>query len=184
MAVDRTAEEFAQRYLEEVRRCVGLAYVLCGDEGTAEEVVADAFAACWPHFRAGRVDDVHAYLRRAVVNTVNSRLRRRRLERAHLEHVRAAGSSVTHDRSGAGEGAAEDRAELWPALLALPMAQRSVLALRFLEDRSEAETAAILGVRPGTVKSRTARALADLRVALGEPDDAATEDADEGATRG
>ena len=162
MAVDRTAEEFAQRYLEEVRRCVGLAYVLCGDEETAEEVVADAFAACWPHFRAGKVDDVHAYLRRAVVNTVNSRLRRRRLERAHLDGLRAVGAaagSARIDASGAGEAAAADRSELWPALLALPMAQRSVLALRFLEDRSEAETAAILGVRPGTVKSRTARAL-------------------------
>ena len=167
MAVDRAAEGFAQHYLEEVRRCVGLAYVLCGDEGTAEEVVADAFAACWPHFRAGRVDDVHGYLRRAVVNTMNSRFRRRRLEQAHLEGLRAAATPVHDDGADAGEAATADRSELWPALLALPMAQRSVLALRFLEDRSEAETAEILGVRPGTVKSRTARALADLRVALG-----------------
>ena len=174
MAVDRAAEEFAQHYLEEVRRCVGLAYVLCGDEGTAEEVVADAFAACWPHYRAGRVDDVHGYLRRAVVNTMNSRFRRRRLERAHLEGLRATGGAAAGG-SGAGsaEAATADRSELWPALLTLPMDQRTVLALRFLEDRSEAETAAVLGVKVGTVKSRTARGLAQLRAALGEePTDA------------
>ncbi|MBL8775143.1 MAG: sigma-70 family RNA polymerase sigma factor [Acidimicrobiales bacterium] len=171
MAVDRAAEEFAQHYLEEVSRCVGLAYVLCGDEGTAEEVVADAFAACWPHFRAGKVDDVHAYLRRAVVNTMNSRLRRRRHERAHLEGLRAASGAAAGGSgagSGSGEAVAADRSELWPALLTLPMDQRTVLALRFLEDRSEAETAAVLGVKVGTVKSRTSRALSQLRAALGE----------------
>jgi RNA polymerase sigma-70 factor (ECF subfamily) len=59
--------------------------------------------------------------------------------------------------------AAEQRGRLLAELEALPEQARMVLACRFLLDLSEAETAAVLGVRPGTVKSRTARALARLR---------------------
>ncbi len=172
MANDSAAEDFAQRYLEEVRRCVRLAYVLCGDEGTAEEVVGDAFASCWPHFRAGTVDDVHGYLRRAVVNTMNSRFRRRRLERAHLARTAAERSDASASPAASGEAAATDRSTLWPALLALPMDQRSVLVLRYLEDQSLEDTAALLGIKVGTVKSRTSRGLEQLRAQLGRPADA------------
>jgi len=59
-----------------------------------------------------------------------------------------------------------ERDRLWTALRALPVAQRQVVVLRYLEDLSEAETAATLGVASGTVKSRTARALEALRRAL------------------
>ena len=49
------------------------------------------------------------------------------------------------------------------ALRRLPADQRVILVLRFYEDQSEAETAQILGLPVGTVKSRTSRALAALR---------------------
>lgn len=51
------------------------------------------------------------------------------------------------------------------ALAALPAAQRAVLVLRYLDDQSETETARLLGISPGTVKSRAARGLASLREA-------------------
>ena len=57
------------------------------------------------------------------------------------------------------------------ALATLPDDQRVVVVLRYFDDRSEAETAAVLGVPVGTVKSRTARALERLRPLLEESDD-------------
>jgi RNA polymerase sigma-70 factor (ECF subfamily) len=64
--------------------------------------------------------------------------------------------------------AGERRRLLLDALATLDEADREVLGLRFLAGLSERETAAALGVRPGTVKSRTSRALGRLRGLLGE----------------
>ena len=68
------------------------------------------------------------------------------------------------------EGAIDDRDLLWSALRALPAKQRSAVVLRYYEDLSELETARVLGVSVGTVKSQTSRGLAKLRNALGELD--------------
>jgi DNA-directed RNA polymerase sigma subunit (sigma70/sigma32) len=66
-----------------------------------------------------------------------------------------------------------DRQVLLCACRLLPAAQRAVLVLRFWEDRSIEETAAVLGCTPGTVKSHTHRALRRLRTVLQEaPDEA------------
>ena len=147
-------------------RLVRLAYLLCGNEAEAEDIVGDVFARAWPRLSRGMVDEPAAYLRRSVVNAVASWRRHLFVVRRHEMRRRA--ESVVLD---AAEGAAE-RDRLWPALRALPMAQRQVVVLRFFEDLSEADTAALLGVAAGTVKSRTARALQALRETLGEETDA------------
>jgi RNA polymerase sigma-70 factor (ECF subfamily) len=64
--------------------------------------------------------------------------------------------------------AAEQRAELLGALERLSDNDRLVLSCRYLLELGEEETAEVLSVRRGTVKSRTARALARLRTELGE----------------
>ena len=60
-----------------------------------------------------------------------------------------------------------DRGALLAALRALPVRQRDVVACRYLLDLSEAETAAVLHLAPGTVKSHLSRGLDRLRVELG-----------------
>lgn len=140
-----------------------LAYLLCGDAHRSEEAVAEAFARVWPQWKRGHVSDERAYLRRAVVNELRSRGRRKALEEREADRRTAAGrgEQTAHDR-------AIDRHGLLAALSELPSRQRAVIVLRFYEDLTEAATAAALGMRIGTVKSQTSRGLARLRLILGE----------------
>jgi RNA polymerase sigma-70 factor (sigma-E family) len=155
-------DAFARLFASEHASVLRLAYVLTGDGGLAEDVVADAFAAMYPRWKSGKVDDPVAYLRRAVVNQIRGRFRRNTTRRK-LE--RRARRNEAHAASDTG---VDDRDAVRTALLALPVGQRAVVALRFLEDRSEADTAAVLGVSVGTVKSQAARGLDRLRAALTE----------------
>jgi RNA polymerase sigma factor (sigma-70 family) len=54
----------------------------------------------------------------------------------------------------------------WAAVCRLPARQRAVIVLRFYQDLPETEIAALVGCRPGTVKSRLSRGLAALRKEL------------------
>jgi RNA polymerase sigma factor (sigma-70 family) len=66
--------------------------------------------------------------------------------------------------SGASEAAAVEGQDLWTAIGRLPRRQRAVVVLRYLEDRTEVDTAGLLGCSVGTVKSQCAKALAKLRL--------------------
>ena len=56
-----------------------------------------------------------------------------------------------------------DAQDLWVAIGHLPRRQRAVVVLRYLEDRTEVDTASLMGCSVGTVKSQCAKALAKLR---------------------
>jgi len=137
------------------------AYLLVGDRGLAEDLVQTSLAKTYVSW--GRVRDRSAagvYARTVLVNTASSWFRRRgwRNEMA---------TDQVPDRASAA-GPEVDGALLREVLLTLPPRQRAVVVLRFYEDRSVDEVAAILQITAGTVKSQTAHALQKLRAALGE----------------
>ena len=146
-----------------------VAFVAVGDRGDAEEAVQDGFVKA---YRAlGRFRDgapFRPWLLQIVANEARNR-RRSSGRRAGLA-LRAA-AAASGDAAPSPEAAAlshERRERLLAALGSLDERDRAVLVHRFLLDLGEEETAAALGVRRGTVKSRTARALARLRGVLGE----------------
>lgn len=131
-------------------------YLLTGDWGLAEDLLQTALARAYPRWDRIVADDPEAYLRRVLVNTWSSWWRRRWRGEVPTEQLR--------DRPMPDEYAAADRRDAVRAALArLPRRQRAVVVLRFHEDMTEAQTAAVLGISVGTVKSQAAKALAKLR---------------------
>ncbi|GII80636.1 RNA polymerase subunit sigma-24 [Sphaerisporangium rufum] len=155
---DGIAELFHAHRLGLVR----LAFLLLGDQETAEDVVQDAFAAV--HRRWDRLADhgrVLPYLRTCVVNGCRMVHRRRAIA------GRLIGDRVEPFWSA--EAAAllgETRREVFVAVRALPRRQREALVLRYYLDLPEGEIAEVMGVSRGTVKSTVSRALASLATKL------------------
>jgi RNA polymerase sigma-70 factor (sigma-E family) len=148
-------EAFISRaYLDLVR----FGTMLLGDPGRGEDLVQTALTKTYGAW--SRLSDpavAGAYTRKVMVREAG-RWRRRR-----WVGERPTG---TLPESPASDDTAEnvaDHLRLVDALRALPLQQRSVLLLRYMEGRSEAEAAELLGVSVGTVKSRAARGLAALR---------------------
>lgn len=139
---------------------VRAAYLLTGDHQLAEDLVQTALARAVLRWSAIR-GNPEAYVRRILFTQRVSLARRRRVGERLLADPGigpAAGRSAP-----ALDEAAERRLLLLRALDRLTPRQRAVLVLRFYEDRTEAETAALLGIGLGTVKSQTRRALRRLR---------------------
>jgi RNA polymerase sigma-70 factor (sigma-E family) len=156
---DALADVFRAHHADVVR----LAYLLCGDHERAEDLVADVFTKLYRRLQRGSVDNVRAYLRRSVVNQVNSSFRRLALERREAARRRGDDRGV---RAHADDVA--ERAAMLAALDRLPPRQRTAVVLRFYEDLSEREAAAVMGCSAGTVKSSLSRGLAKLRVLVSE----------------
>jgi RNA polymerase sigma-70 factor (sigma-E family) len=147
--------EFAEAARGRLRRT---AYLLCGDWEQASDHVQEGLIrvyVAWPRLtRAGRE---HGYARRAVVSAFLDHSRRRSSTEVPSEPDRNVPS---------GQDVAESvalRAALMSALADLPLRQRACVVLRYFDDLSVADTAAVLGCSEGTVKSQTSRALASLR---------------------
>jgi RNA polymerase sigma-70 factor (sigma-E family) len=129
------------------------AYLLTRDVQLAEDLLQTALAKAW--FSWKRIDgDPEPYVRRILVNASVSWWRKR------WTHETPTGF-VPEPTPGAGSPA--DVHDLMQALGRLPRRQRAVVVLRYVEDRTEADTAALMGCSVGTVKSQCAKALAKLR---------------------
>jgi RNA polymerase sigma-70 factor (sigma-E family) len=136
------------------------AYLLTGDPHTAEDLVQTALAKLYLSWdKVDRRSSIDGYVRRILVNEHNSLWRRpwKRRETA-AEHLpeQAAPQRRGHD------------SDLWDFVQTLPRKQRAAVVLRYYEELSEAETAEVLGVSVGTVKSQTSRALAAMRARSAE----------------
>jgi RNA polymerase sigma-70 factor (sigma-E family) len=160
---DAASDEFTQTYAAHHAEALRLAYLLCGDRYRAEDAVADAFVKVYRQMQRGAVEQPRAYLRRAVVNEINSRFRRLAIERREA----AKRSGDARGLRGADEQIA-DHDEMFAALRHLPPRQRTVVVLRFYEDLAESDIADVMGISVGTVKSTLHRGLAHLRKQLGE----------------
>jgi RNA polymerase sigma factor (sigma-70 family) len=137
------------------------AMLITQDAADAEEAAQDAFVKAWralPRFRAG--EPWRPWLLTIVANEARNRRRSAGRRTALALRVQAPHDDVSAEATVL---AAESRAALLGALAGLRDDDRLVLGCRYLLELSEAETAAALGVKPGTVKSRTSRALDRLR---------------------
>jgi len=139
------------------RQLVRSAYLLTGDLQHAEDLVQEALvkvALRWSRLRAGNPT---GYARKIIVRDNISRWRRRR------------GEVLVEARAGVATSSDPDTAMVVRrALGRLTQRQRAVVVLRHFDDLSERETAELLGVSVGTVKSQNAAALARLRAGAPE----------------
>ena len=167
--VERARRGDVSAYEELVHTYQGIAfrtaYLIAGTAADAEDAAQEAFVKAYRalgRFRAGAA--FRPWLLQIVAN--EARNRRRSAGRRAALALRAAAQESSGDAAPSPEAAlvaSERRRELLAALERLREEERLVLACRFFLDLSEEETAAALGVRRGTVKSRQSRALARLR---------------------
>lgn len=138
-------------------RLVRLITAYTGDGPVAEELVQDALVrVCrdWSNVRS--MHNPEAWTTTVAFNLARSWFRRvyaGRRARQRLASQQVAPSETNHTAG----------LVVLDALERLPDRQRQALVLRFLDDRTVAETAAVMGCAPGTVRAHTSRALTTLR---------------------
>jgi len=155
-------DEFAAYMAARQPSLLRTAYLLTGDRHAAEDLVQTAFAKLYLSWdKVERREAIDGYVRRILVNEHTS-LWRRGWKRNEV----AAGDPPEQDvRDRHDEG---DAAAVWAFVQTLPRRQRAVIVLRYYEDLSEAETAHVLGISVGTVKSQASRAIAAMRSRVDE----------------
>jgi RNA polymerase sigma-70 factor (sigma-E family) len=151
-------------------RLVHLAELLTRDRGRAEDLAQHAYAKAFASWGRVRRGDPEAYVRRCVTNANIDWWRRRTWRERPSEILPEAATGASSgnvpnaaNNSGDPAPAIANRDLVLRALARLTDRERTVVALRFYLDMPETQVAAELGLRPGTVKSTTARALAKLR---------------------
>lgn len=157
-------QEFSDFMASAAPRLARTAWLLCGDEHLADELVQQALTRTYLHWRTARERDPYAYARRTLANLRVDTWRRRRRE------VLVAPPDLPETASDPRADQHAERDVLVRALATLTARQRRVVVLRHLVGLSEREVADDLGVSVGTVKSTASRGLAQLRSVLGAAD--------------
>jgi RNA polymerase sigma-70 factor (ECF subfamily) len=148
-------DDFRQFVVARQRALLRSAWLLTGDWAAAEDLVQTALMRTWPKWRRlDTPDAAEAYVRRVMVNAFISSRRRRWHGEIPTESL--PDTATAYDD-------VELRHLVAAAVHVLPPKQRAVVVLRFFDDLTESQTAAVLGIAVGTVKSQTAKAFATLR---------------------
>lgn len=148
-------------YRRELPGVLSLCYALTRRPAHAEEIAQEAFYRAYRDWeRVGRMEHRNRWVRRVALNLCHSRLRRWGAEGRALLRVRP--------RRIAEPDLSPETAFYWDQVRALPARQAQVVALAYLEDRSTAEIADLLGITESTVRVHLARARATLATALDE----------------
>jgi len=156
MAAERSTAELERFLTERADHLLRTAVLLTGTREAGEDLLQTAVERLIRRWR--RVDDPEGYLRRTMYNLAIDGYRRagRWRQKAPLLWVEV---MQTHDATGD----VDLRDALVRLLWQLPVRQRAVLVLRYWEQLTDAETAAVLGCPEGTVKSAGSRGLARMR---------------------
>ncbi len=153
-------EGFEAFFRAEHDRLLRALFVVTGDRQEAEDLMQDAFLSIWERWeRVRAMSDPVGYLYRTALNAYRSR--RRRLVRAARRAL--LGGSPTDELA-----LAEVRDTLSRALATLTVRQRAALVLTEMLGYGSQEAAAILGVRPATVRSLASQARTALRGFAGD----------------
>ena len=140
---------------------IRLAHIMLGDRASAEDVVQEAFYGLYRRWSAlADTGNAIAYVRSSVLNGCRSALRRQSWARGRAEGQRAV--PPTEISAEAAAITLEERQEVLRALRRLPARQREALVLRFYLDLSAEESAATMGIGPGSVRSAIHRGLDSL----------------------
>lgn len=156
---------FADFVQDSAQRLGSLAYLVSGNQASAEDLLQETLLQLWRHWEDVPEGARYSYARRVMVNKHTDQLRRLRIYRQYLRD-----SQTTQALIDVGPADSltriDERDELARALKQLPPRQRSVLILRYYEDLSDIDIAAILGMKRSTVRSQCARALKRLNNVL------------------
>ncbi len=140
------------------------AVVLTADPVLADDLVGDVLGTAFERWaQVSAADNVHAYVRRMVLNEFLSWRRRRARTVPWVDLTQFADPTTDH-----GDTHAEQQA-LLAELSLLPAKQRAALVLRYYEGMSFADIAELLGSGENAVRSNVSRALARLRITMTDP---------------
>lgn len=155
--------DFSAFYASEIRSVVDLAFVLCGDRATAEDLAQEAFVAAFRKWdRIGRYDKPGAFVRRVVANRRVSWFRRQMREARAKTRLHSNRESVDFAEMTLPAPAAE----VWAAVRGLPRRQAQVVALHYADGMSLAEIAGVLQITRESVHTHLKRARTTLAVRL------------------
>ena len=163
---DGAYEELVERYGQIAFR---VAWLVTRDRSDAEDAAQEAFVKAYYALDRFRLDlPFRPWLLRIVANEARNRARSSRRRQGLALRAAAVSDGDAAPSPETAAIALEDRETLLAALNRLPPADREVIGHRYLVGLSESETAAVLDVRVGTVKSRLSRAMTRLRAVLDE----------------